>query len=325
MKNIGIKDILLLIMPLYAALCYYILSYLSSKIDLKFINILLKIFILINFIFVIFQYFNLFYTNTLFSPYYTYLSVNNAAIDLTRTLQQRASGLAGNPTFLTFLIYLIYKIKNIIKPEIKYTFVTLLTMLISGGRMVLLFTIIWEAFEYIYIKLAKIKNKKQLIRNLFKITLFIITGLLTVLLMLRFIPFLYEQVWLPIQNASLFSSESYTWRGTMYNMLASQDLFSFLFGGKSYFILNQMQILAFDSEYVLRILQFGLFGFLFMYLPLIYFTTKNKFNIYSVFPLALCLTISITNFTITNYAFIFYIILYIVIYNKLKERKTLNE
>ena len=191
--------------------------------------------------------------------------------------------------------------------------------------MVLLFTIMWEAFEYIYIKLAKIKNKKQLIRNLFKITLFIITGLLTVLLMLRFIPFLYEQVWLPIQNASLFSSESYTWRGTMYNMLASQDLFSFLFGGKSYFILNQMQILAFDSEYVLRILQFGLFGFLFMYLPLIYFTTKNKFNIYSVFPLALCLTISITNFTITNYAFIFYIILYIVIYNKLKERKTLNE
>lgn len=315
-KDISIKDILFIIMPIYAALCYYILSYLSFKINLKFLNSLLKVFILINFIFVIFQYFNLFNTNAYLSSYYTYLSINNSTVDMTKIIQQRASGLVGNPTFLTFLVYLIYKIKNIIKPEIKITILALLTMLFSGGRMVLLFTVIWEAFEYIHKNLTKFKNKKHLMHNICKVTLFIIGGLISIILIIRFVPFLYEQVWQPIENASLFSAESYTWRGQMYKMLASQEIPTFIFGGKSYLVLSKLQITAFDSEYVLRILQFGLLGLFFMYLPLIYFSVKNRFEIFSVFPLALCLTISITNFTITNYTFIFYIILYVILYNK---------
>ena len=183
--------------------------------------------------------------------------------------------------------------------------------------MVMFFAIIWEFVEFIYKKLVKVKNLKQLFFNMLSMFSIIILFSFIISLIIYYTPFLYEQIWEKIVNKNYFDSYSYTYRFQMYLLLFQSNIETILWGGYSYDTFLESGVKYVDSEYVMRILQFGILGFILLFYPLVCFCKKYKFNIYSLFLLFACLSLAITNFTITNYALLFYIILYMVIYKKL--------
>ena len=253
------------------------------------------------------------------------LAYNNASTEgMVRSLTQRPFGLVGNPTFLTFSLYLVYKLSTLIKKSKFTIFISLIAMVISGGRIVLFFAIVWEIFEFIYKKLLRVKNIKQFCLNMILIFISLILFLIIISLVIYFTPFLYQQIWERIANNSYFDSYSYTYRFQMYKLLLGIDINAILFGGFSYETFLKWGIKYVDSEYVMRILQFGILGFLFLLYPFINFCKRYKFNIYALFLLLACLFLAVTNFSVTNYALIFYIILYMVIYKKLVIEKPNN-
>lgn len=314
-SSLAIRDILFILIPIYYMVTYFVLEFLLKRINISTIYKLLSFYIVINFIFALLQYTNLFGLNSILSPYYEMLAFNNATdSNMALKLWQRPFGLTGNPTFLTFLLYLNYKMCSSIKKSKLISAIAFFTILLSGGRMVLTFVIVWEIFEFIYRKIKQIRSYKQLLKILIVTIFSLIAITLIILLSLQNIPYMREQIYEPLQRGTLFYTPSYTYRASMYQMLFENDLKTLLFGGFSYNSFEKLGIYAVDSEYVMRICQFGFVGFLLLYYPLIKLCIYYKFNIKALFILALCLSTSITNFAVTNYAFIFYITLYLILF-----------
>lgn len=320
-SSIKIRDILYGIMPLYTMLLYYILSYLVQRLDKQFLYKCFTFFIIINFIVLITQYTNIFNLNTLLNPYYEFISKNNAVDSKVNAFFMRPFGLTGNPTFLTFISYLIYKMCLCVKKSKLNAILTFLTMLISGGRTILFFAILWEPFAFIVNRMHNVHNLKILLKRVFKIMCFIVlfTGL--IIGCIYFVPFLHQQVWNGIVEGWFFQSESYTYRAEMYSMLKKAGFLQILFGWLTYDSIQRMGITYVDSEYVMRILQFGIVGLILIFYPLLVFARRNKFNLASIFLFAICLVFASSQFTITNYAFIFYITLYMAVIDKFSKRR----
>lgn len=320
-SSIQIRDLLYGIMPLYTMLIYYILSYLVQKLDERFLYKCFTFFIIISFIVLITQYTNILNLNVLLNPYYEFISKNNAVDSKVSSFCIRPFGLTGNPTFLTFISYLMYKICLCIKKSKLISILTFLTMLISGGRMILFFAILWEPFEFIINMMRKVHNTKILLKRVFKIICFILLLIGLIIGCIYFIPFLHQEIWNGIAEGWFFQSYSYSYRAEMFNILKEANCLQILFGWLTYNAILQMGITYVDSEYVMRILQFGIIGLTLIYYPLLVFIKRNKFSLESIFLLAICLTFAYSQFTITNYAFIFYITLYMAIINKFSKRK----
>ena len=323
--GIQLRDVLYIVMPIYTIISYFTLSVIINKINNLFLYKCFTIFIVTNFIFLIMQYTNLFHTNSLLSPYYEFLSINNAVDSKIATLTSRPFGLTGNPTYLTFLIYLFYKICLKIKKTKLISFLAIITMLISCGRMILFFAICWEIIEYIIKKIINVKNPKFLLKKILNILFFIIILLICVIACIYFIPFMHQEIWNGIVEGWLFQSDSYTYRTQMLNFIKDIGWKSIFLGGMTYHNLsNKLNVAYFDSEYIMRILQFGVVGLYLLFYPLIDYAKKNKFELFSIFILAICLTFAMTQFTITNYAFIFYIVLYLAVMDKIYRGVKIN-
>lgn len=321
MQSPNLRDFLFIVIPIYTIITYYILNFLLKDIDIIVINKFIQFFMWVNFCFVIIQYTNLLGLSTLLKPYYEYLAVNNAnSLIQALVLTQRPFGLVGNPTLLTFIIYVLYKISNKIKPNNLTTVISFFTMIISGGKMVLFFVILWEAYEFIYNKLKKIKSANELFFKILQIIVFLILGLFSILLIVYCVPFLKQFVWDTIAKGELFDGYSYTYRFSMYNILKKIEISTIFLGGYSYTVLTGMNIAYFDTEYVMRILQYGVIGLFLLFYPLIHFYYKSKYSIDNLYILAICLTFSLTNFTVSNYVLIFYIVFYLTIIKKINNK-----
>lgn len=318
-ESVQIRDVLYVIIPIYTIITYFVLSFILQKLNNKIIYKYIVFFIVVNFIVLLAQYTNIFNTNAIFKPYYELISLNNATSSKVEILAVRPFGLTGNPTYLTFIVYLLCKMSRHIKKSKLILLLSAITMLLSCSRMVLLFAILWEPFEFIVRKIKRIKNPEVLLKSIFTIISFIILIAGFALACIYFIPLLHQEIWNGFVEGWYFQSYSYTYREEMFDIIGKLGPQAILFGGKTYNTFKTMGIDYFDSEYVMRILQFGIIGVTMIYYPLFSYTKRHKYNLCSMFILAICLSFAITQFTITNYAFIFYIIFYMAFMDKIQK------
>ena len=144
--------------------------------------------------------------------------------------------------------------------------------------------------------------------------------IILIVIMYNFAPFTRKYIDMFINDRSELSQDySVTYRLDMLKEFIYNKEF-ILFGGKSLASLPPYV----DSEYILRILQFGIIGFLFCIYPYIYLFKKMKNNrkydvaVYILFMM-------ITSVVLTNFYYIPFIMIWIVVELKKEMLEMENE
>lgn len=307
----NIKEIIFFLFILYAIFTYMFLTIIIEKVNPALIRKIINVFLIFSLILLFIQLFNLFYLNDLLKPYYDFLTANNyGSLDRTRSLAKRPFGTIGNPTKFAFIFYLLCMLSIRLGSSSRlYKTIAFLGLAISGGRMMIIFFFLGELF----FKLTKQLSVKFVL-NLIK-TLFILF-LILVICYFSF-PYLQYNIDLIISGDMFEKARSITHRKEMYINLLKSGSSIILFGGVPYDKFPS----AVDSEYVMRIMQYGLIGFFFIYLPYFFFAVKHNKDVFAGLLIFCCLFNSITAFTVTNFISLSFIILFMVVINKLN-RKT---
>lgn len=306
-----LKDFLFIFITLYCICTYTFLSLILKYLDIKYIYKVISAFLIINFVLIFIQGFNLFSLNTVLAPYYKFLATNNVnSIEELDILNTRPFGTIGNCTKLAIITYLIMNLLSFIKPsKIKFLLGSII-LLFTGARIVLAFYVFYEtAIRFV--------NEKLNLKLLLKLFLVLISIFLFIGISYVCFPFI-KYVLDSIIHGSFFDSYSFVYRGIMYKMLFSQSIKTWLIGGVSYSDFPEFV----DAEYVMRIMQFGLIGLLLLYLPYIYFWLVNKNNKHSFFLLIFLLWCSWANFTVTNFMILPFILIFMSVIEKNKYEKT---
>lgn len=223
-------------------------------------------------------------------------------------IANRGVGLLGHPAWLGLMAYMLGKYLTIKEGKYRYVLLSIIPIILSGGRAALFSLAIIEVVTLFY------KHRKHLIK-LISYTI-LATLLLSVMFYLTYKLNDNFNYWINITYEDLmyggdFRSASISHRIGMFAMLFEQNILSLLFGNGS--MLTQMDVNAIDSELVMRTLQFGLIGFLLLLLPVlnVYRNSKlsnnQKGKEMSFFILLFLILGSITTTVASNMIFIVYI------------------
>lgn len=306
----NIKDILFFVLLAYPLLIFFFLNFLYKKLSLNFIKKWINIFIIFSFVVALIQYTNFLNLNNILQFYHLHLANDNASsISQFQNLQGRPFGTIGNPTWYGFIVYLMARLSVSLKSSRVYLVLAFIAILLSGARMSLITFIVFEIFIISFEGGFNFKTFKNFaLKGLAFLALFVIAYF-----NLEFVRFIIDE----LLAGKTMQSDSIVYRAYMYDWLFNSGSFALFFGGLPYEKFPGFV----DSEWVMRVLQFGFVGFFLMYLPYIYFSLLKYRNINYYFLIINCLFVSLTTFTISNYVIIPFIILYMVTLNKYMESR----
>lgn len=303
------KDSLFIMIPLYSMIVFIFLSFILKKIDLLFVRKCINIFLIINLLLSFIQMFNFFGLNDALVPYYKFVAENNSSCEnMISLLYQRVFGTIGNPTWFPFVYYLLARLTIKIGSSKVYLLFAAIALLLSCGRMILIYFLIFELFIMPFEKGVKLKTIKK----------FVITGVLIAITgiigynTLEFVRYALNEY---ITGTAL-ESYSVTYRADMFDWMLNSGWQTILVGGVPFSKFPPFV----DSEWVQRILQYGIIGTFLLYLPYLYFVIKNYKNIYSYLLVGLCMWVSITTHTVSNFALIPFILIYMAIIYRLDSK-----
>ncbi|WP_338373782.1 hypothetical protein [Marivirga tractuosa] len=297
----GFKDIFFLFIPVYILFSFYTLNHLFKSYRRLLIKHL-KIFLFINFIAVMFQYFDVLSTNQIFENLYKSLSISVSGADSLhyKYLMMRPIGIIGNPIKLAFIIFIVGE--SIFRVEKKFyvKVITYLIILVSGARMVLIASLLYEVTKFFH---SRYITKSQLI--FISVSPFILV--IASLVAYEYIEF-FQYTIDKIINGEIGSTHSFSHRFMKYTDLFNLDFPKLLFGGYSIYYFKQYV----DSEIVMRIYQFGIIGLTLWYLPFVWLIIKNKFTLNALAVIVFLFLNTITSFVFTNLLYIPFVLLFII-------------
>ena len=304
-KSLIFKDEIFMLLIIYAIITYVFLAEVTEKVDKVFIQKAINGFIIFSFVLAIAQSLNLLNINSILRSYYNFLSLNvSTGLVQVENIEDRVFGTIGSKVTFALAIYLLARLTILLGSKKIYLLPTFCIILLSGARGVLGTFLLMEAVFLIYEQKLSIKRSIILILSL---AFFVWIAYLA-----------YENVKLfhntldRLTDGTIFEGRSFTYRHSMYGELFSSDATTIMFGGKS---VSQFPRYV-DSEYVMRIFQFGVIGFFLLYLPYFYFTLKYR-NIYATFLIVVLLIRSITSSGITNVTALPYILLFMAVSQRL--------
>lgn len=251
------KDLLFLFYPLLMfATDFILLNVIEEKTAVKF----LKIFIIIQLVFCVIQFFNIANTNSLFANVYEYWQEANYQKSGLWELSARTFGTVGSPIYVSIITYIFAKIIQQKTGSNFYIILSLVITLFAGARFPLFAIIGIEIFDKL--TTPNIKMSKKII--------FTLATLLLLVIAINVIPFIrnfFENY--IIGNGDLTKNYSFTHR---------LDMFGMLIENKGYLLLGGYGIENFstyvDNEYILRLLQFGVINFVLLLSQYIYLYKK---------------------------------------------------
>ncbi len=317
--NYDLKDIsYITLIYLVIVLILFFDNIIDEKNLTKFIKII-KIFMFVQLIFMIFQNYNILGTNSLFEKYYFFLQQTNAKkiVDYLE-ISYRPSGTAGNPIFISIIAYVLAKVLEYYNPkDKKYTYLALIIIILSGARMAFIAFVIAELFLFI----VNFKNNKlsNSLLKIFSIIVVFIVGYFSS----DFFKYYINKYIFNFDFKTFISENSVSYRLEMFNLFFANIKY-WIFGGMS---LKELPSYV-DNEFILRILQFGIIGFLIMIYPFICLFKKiiSKLSLANqnqiVFALIIFLFLMmITSIVMTNIYLMIFIIMSLVMIIKIKEVK----
>lgn len=295
-NNFLIKDVLFSMYPIIFLTQYIILF---NFVDKDFFVTLLKYFLIIEFLVVLLQLFNFMNINVHFNSIFAYWQSVNALKDRNIVnLMSRPFGTIGNPVYLAFISYLFGKIISIKTGNKKYNFLAIAIILLTGARMPLLAALIIELYDNVI---------RKLVTSPIKSIFYLIVIIIVMILAIKYIPFLnmiYTRHF--TGDGTIFDDYSVYYRLSMFDLLRKNHNY-IIFGG--YGISNFPPYV--DSEYVLRLLQFGFVNFTILLLPYYVLFKKtieeNKINSIYIIGFIFINMLSVT--ILTNLLLMQYIIL----------------
>ncbi|MEH7381368.1 hypothetical protein V7138_12975 [Bacillus sp. JJ1533] len=296
--NLSIKDLSYFTFPLFYLFLILIFMYSKNNIEILkvyfYVNILivLAIFIVPSLSHFIKVYYELYAKGPIASP--------STAIS---AIISRPSGLLVHPSLLSFTIYLIGKYLSVKIPKYKYWFLglSLITIVASSGRAALLILLFIEGISFI-LKGKSIKRK--IVRAVS--ALIVVMGLFVALYFIS--PFFNWWINLTLEDlyyGNGFRSHSIEHRLDMFGWLFDEqaNVLNFLFGGRlTMDTLSSLGISYIDSEFVMRILQFGLVGYLLLAMPFFVFyyrARKLKHKPFMAFGLFMIMFVFLGSLTTT--------------------------
>jgi len=321
-EGIEIKTLYYFIFPLI----YLVL--ITIFINMKNLDKVIEVYFMVNIcILLITRLFN-YYPDTLVFYYRNYIfgNITTAGHYLT-LIENRQLGLLGHPAWSALMIYLLGKFLAIKKDKYFYVFLSIIGIILTGGRAALFSLIILEFYTIVSKQKFNIVNKlKYVIISM--ILIFTVVGL-TYYFNEGFRYFVQVTIEDIMMNSN-FRSYSIKYRLEMYKLLFSQNLLVILFGSGSIFSRLSTNLKFFDSELVMRTFQFGIIGYLLLFLPIIisYFNSKkanNKVgNEISLFMLLFSILASLTTTVASNMIFIIFISIIIAIVEQDNKNLTLT-
>ncbi|MGD6831737.1 hypothetical protein ACQCT5_06215 [Sutcliffiella halmapala] len=308
--SLSLKDVSYFVFPIM----YLMLIPIFSKI--KYTHELLKIYFYVNVILVILV--------KAFPPfahiikvYYDLYAKGNIASPSTAitAILARPSGLLVHAGLYGFLIYFIGKYLSIKEPKYKYLYLllTLVVAGISGGRAALLTIIILEGGSFI----LKGNNWKSIVKRLSLISLSTILLFVALFFLNPFFNWWISTTFQDlVAGGSQFRSHSIGHRMKMYTwFLEGLNPINGLFGGRiTLESLEALNIRYIDSELVMRIMQFGVIGYVMFATPFIvfyyrarkYLFEKPEVRGFAVFSLLFLFLGSITTTIMTKMVFVLF-------------------
>ncbi|WP_223701285.1 hypothetical protein [Sutcliffiella deserti] len=318
--SLSLKDISYFVFPIM----YLLLIPIFSKI--KFNHELLKIYFYVNVILVILV--------KAFPPfahvikvYYDLYAKGNIASPSTAitAILARPAGLLVHPALYGFLIYFIAKYLSIKEPKYKYFYILMALFVagISGGRAAILTIIILEGGSFI----LKGAGWKTILK---RFSLISVSSLLLFVALFFLNPFFNWWITTTFQDlvagGSQFRSHSIGHRMKMYQwFIEGLNPINGLFGGRiTLESLETLNIRYIDSELVMRMMQFGIIGYLLFATPFIVFYYRAKKYLYdkpevrgfAIFCLLFLLLGSVTTTIMTKMVFVLFASMIIAVFER---------
>lgn len=223
----------------------------------------------------------------------------------------RPGGLIANPTWYGFLVYLLGKYLSIREKNDRYLILAFVGIVLSTARAAMLVFLCIEGYRFV-------KAGKSAPGKLLRVLL-VLAFCVGIFLFVYHTNALFHH-WLELTIADLrsggqFRDYSMSYRTEMYSWVASSITpLSLLFGGTiSTALLPSLGIRYIDSELVMRLLQFGLFGYLALLGPMLLFYHRARrmghdgARHMAKFLLLFAVTGALANTVTTNMLFIIYI------------------
>ena len=309
---ISIKELLYALIPIYTVLNYIIIYNILDKVELSKISNCAKIFLIIQLLFCVIQITGILGINEKLNDIYFFWQKTNAQKDNAYLeITYRPFGTTGSPIYLSIIAYVLGKIVEIIDNKKTFYYLSFIIIMLTGARMAIIAFLLIEIAKLIY---KGIKNNPiNTIASMFAIVILIA-------LMYNVAPFTRKYIDMFLYNRSELSQDySVTYRLGMLNEFVENKEFVLL-GGKALSSLPEYV----DSEYILRILQFGILGFGLCVYPYTYLfnriKSKKKYEV-GFFILIMM----ITSIVLTNYYYMPFIMIWMVVEAQKQKLEEENE
>lgn len=230
-------------------------------------HITLKLFLVVQTIIITIQMFNPFGIISHLEVYFQTLSVNVGAASRhgsAEVLQRRPGGTIGMSTRVGFVAYLLGRFLTTYTDRYRYVVLAGLLALVSSARMALITIVITEA---IVLGLPVLRSRKPEIQAR-TLVIMALPATLISLMLVAYHPFLSRFLSAAVSGdliQTILSTHSVQHRSQSYNYLINNPE-NFFTGG---LVTANFHTFAYDSELVLRTLQFGFVGYLAFKLPLL--------------------------------------------------------
>lgn len=285
-----IKDYAYIIYPtLYLVIYHSIVNLVSTEREVnKKILHLLKVYIIVQLIFCIIEMTNIFNLNKILEPiYFFWQSANALKSNQYLEITYRPFGTTGSPILLAIIVYIFAKKIQKMSNSNTYVLLALVIIAISGARTALMVSVVIEFVEY-----ARKYSTKRPVKFILSVIVFAIIGLQ----LIYHLPFLSKMLNYYSSHSTILGDYSVSYRLNVFRtVFAKNALPHALIGG--------MSVAKFpayvDCEYIMRILQFGVLGFILLISPIIYIYKINRSsNNHETIIFLFCSMI--TSFVLTN-------------------------
>ncbi len=231
------------------------------------LHAVIRFFFYIQFIIVFIQITNPLDLLSYLEPYFQALSQNVGATarhGSVETLARRPGGTVGISTRLGFVAYALGRYLTTYSGRYRYVILSFFLAILASARMAVLTIVICEA---ILVGIPIMRSRAPEIHPK-RIVLVSIPAFVTGLGLIAVHPFLNQFLYAAFSGdlvSTILSTHSFQHRAKSYGYLIANSE-NIIIGG---LVVSEFQTFAYDSELVLRTLQFGLFGYFAFKLPLL--------------------------------------------------------
>ncbi len=286
-----LQDILYFSIILFNFLVFLVFSNFSNN---KEISKALKVFMIVQLTFCLFQRFNILNTNELLESFYYHVQSYTSQKNLDYLeISYRSFGTIGNPVFLSIISFFAgCTVRNIDNKKLFY-YLSFAIMLLAGSRMSITIFALIELKDLIFNRNMKKANKFKMF----------VASIIVLVIAYLTLPFFQNYI-NSIFTGDILTDYSYTYRLGMVDLLLTSDNW---FTG-SYLISDLPSYV--DSEYILRILQFGIFGLMLFIIPYITLINKKISNL-TINIIIFTLVSMLTSIVMTNLLIMQFLMLYL--------------